>query len=378
MHDIHPPVWLYLFGFLGLIGPLVVIHELGHYLAGRLFGVKVETFSLGFGPEVAAWTDGHGTRWRLAALPLGGYVKFFGDANGASQPSSDVSRLSAAERAVAFPCQPVWQRAIIVAAGPFINLLFAALVFGGFAYSYGERIVPPVVHEVVQGSAAAAAGLQPGDRILTVAGQRVYDFTEIQPLIMMRNNQLTELQIERHGHPMHVVTTPRDVVFKDRFGNSYHIGQLGIAAKTIEYRPVGPLRAFVVGWREVGHLIASQVDGIKQMVLGKRPSSDLGGALRMAKTAGEVATLGARDFLAFIALISVAVGAINLLPIPVLDGGHLLLYGFEALFRQPVDHRIQEWAFLAGFVLILSLGVFSIWNDLHAMGVWHRLAAVLS
>ena len=375
MPIIHPSAILYLIGFIGLFGPLVIIHEFGHYIVGRLCGVKVEAFSIGFGPELFAWHDKRGTRWRLALLPIGGYVRFFGDANAASAPG-DVSRLTAAERAVAFPCKPLWQRTLVVAAGPFINLLFAAIIFAGFIFAYGEVHHPPIVGEIIPGTAAQIAGLKVGDRVVSVAGKATDDFMDILPLVMMRNNQSTPIVIERHNEMLTLSVTPQEKTNTDRFGNVYHIGFLGIGQSHYSLKKLGPVDAFIAGWVQVGRLVAMQADGVKQIVTGMRPTSDMSGTIRMAKTAGEVASLGLKPFIDFIAMMSVAVGAINLLPIPMLDGGHLLLYGFEAVLRKPVNQRIQEYALISGFALVIGLALFSFWNDLQAMGVLHRLEAI--
>lgn len=375
MPIIHPSAALYLIGFIGLFGPLVIIHEFGHYIVGRACGVRVETFSIGFGPELLAWHDKSGTRWRLALFPLGGYVRFFGDANAASAPD-DVSGLTAAEKSVAFPCKPLWQRALIVAAGPFINLLLAAFIFAGFIFAYGEVHHPPVVGEIITGSAADHAGLKVGDRIVSVAGKEIDDFSDILPVVMMRNNQATPMIVERQHTMLFLTVTPQDKKNTDRFGNVYHVGFLGIGQSQYSLKKLNPLDAFVSGWKQVGRLIVMQVDGIKQIVSGMRPTSDMSGTLRMAKTAGEVASMGIKPFIDFIAMMSVAVGAINLLPIPMLDGGHLLLYAFEAVLRKPVNQRVQEYAMMSGFVLVIGLALFSFWNDLQAMGVWHHLSSI--
>ncbi len=375
MSIIHPSAALYLIGFVGLFGPLVIIHEFGHYIVGRMCGVQVEAFSIGFGPELFAWHDKRGTRWRLALLPVGGYVRFFGDANAASAPG-DVSQLTEAEKAVAFPCKPLWQRALIVAAGPFINLLFAAAIFACFIFAYGEVHHPPVVGEVIAKSAASKAGLKIGDRIISIAGKPIDDFSDILPVVMMRNNQPTPMVIERQHETLFLTVTPQEKSNTDRFGNVYRIGFLGIGQAEFKLIKLGPLDAFASGWKQVGKLIVMQADGLKQILTGMRPTSDMSGTLRMAKTAGEVASLGAKAFIDFIAMMSVAVGAINLLPIPMLDGGHLLLYAFEAVLRKPVNQRIQEYAMMSGFALVIGLALFSFWNDLQAMGVWQRLSTI--
>jgi regulator of sigma E protease len=371
-----PPAF-YILGLLLLIGPIVTIHELGHYLAGRLFGVHSEVFSFGFGKELIGYTDIRGTRWRISAIPLGGYVRFAGDANAASMPARDTAQHHDPR---ALTSKPLWQRAIVAAAGPFINLATAALIFAAFIFAYGLYVASPVVQFVTKGGAAERAGIQVGDVIQKVNDQTIIDFADLKPIIMLRNGQPTRITFKRGSDIMTVTATPDTAKETDRFGNVYHLGRLGIAnmptrKDVVHFSAIGALQQGVV---RVGDVIAMQVDGIKQIVTGRRPLTDLSGLPRMSKTAGEIMTMGWKEFISFMAVISVSIGAINLLPIPTLDGGHLLLYAVEGITRRPLNQRLLEAAYVSGFFLIVCLMIFTFWNDLQAMGAWSKLASFVS
>jgi regulator of sigma E protease len=373
----HVPPSFYLLGLLLLIGPIVTIHELGHYLAGRLFGVHSEIFSFGFGKELLGFTDKRGTRWRISAIPLGGYVRFAGDANAASMPARDAV---AKQDPRALTSKPLWQRAIVAAAGPAINLTSAALIFAGFVYAYGMLISPPVVHQVSKASAAERAGIKVGDVILSVNNKKIGDFGELRPLIMLRNGQNTRIDLRRGSQILQVTAVPDLATDVDRFGNVYKIGRLGISnAPTkkdiVQFSAFGSLLQGVV---QVGDVIKLQIDGVKQIITGRRPLSDLSGLPRMGKTAGEIMTLGWKEFISLMAVISVSIGFINLLPVPTLDGGHLLIYSIEGVIRRPLNQRLLEAAYVSGFFLIACLMIFTFWNDLQAMGAWSKLASLVS
>jgi regulator of sigma E protease len=367
------PGYFWILGLLLLIGPLVTLHELGHYGAGRLFGVHADVFSFGFGPELIGITDRRGTRWRISAFPLGGYVKFAGDANAASLPAA-----AAATDPRSLLAKPIWQRSIVVAAGPLTNLLVAALIFTGFTYAYGRAVAPPVIEAVTKGSVAERAGLLPGDRIVTIEGRVISDFQDIRPIILLRNEQPVAMVIERKGNLLNFTVVPQTLVEKDRFGNIYKTGRLGIGQSQYEMKPQTLFQALAHSPRQIGDFVVMQVDAFKQIITGRRPISDLSGFIRMSKTAGEVLTLGWQSFLFFLASVSIAIGVINLLPIPALDGGHLLIYGIEAVSRRPLNQKLLEMAYATGFLLIICLMIFTFWNDLQAMGAWSKLARLIS
>jgi regulator of sigma E protease len=364
--------------FLVVIGPLVFVHELGHYLVGRWFGVHAETFSIGFGKELFAWHDKRGTRWRIAAMPLGGYVKFAGDMNASSQTDPAWLELPPHERNRTFPSKPVWQRALIVAAGPVVNLLFAAIVLAGFAFAYGENVTPAQVSAIVKGSAAEKAGLKTGDRIVGFAGVEVELFPDLKKLVVSHvPGEKVDIEVQRNGTNLTLPIVVGAQVERDRFGNEYRYGALGVQSTQSVLRPVGLLEAPLVGLRRTGELIGMMADGLVDIILGKRSLQELGGPLKMAQFSGEQAALGPEALIAFIALVSINLGFINLLPIPMLDGGHLFFYGIEAIQRRPVSPRLQEIAFRSGLALLLGLMIFVTLNDLASFGLWRGLTGLI-
>jgi len=369
-----PGILLTIVAFALVIGPLVFVHEMGHYLAGRLFGVKAEAFSIGFGREIAGFTDKRGTRWKFGWLPLGGYVRFAGDMNPASQPDPNWLALPAAERAKTFQAKPLWQRAIIVAAGPITNFVLAILILAGFAMAYGDVRTPPVAAGIEQGSAAARAGLLPGDRITAVGGRSVATFKDIGSYTQLRPGETVRVDLVRNGQPMSREVTLGTVVEKDRFGGEFHIGRLGIAAGDPVLVRVSLFEAPLIGWDRTIEIVRSTVDGLGQIITGRRSVKELGGPLKIAQISGQQLALGPTYFVGLIALISINLGFINLLPVPMLDGGHLFFYAIEAVRRRPVEPQIMEWAFRGGLAAILALMLFVTFNDLGAFGVWKNLA----
>ncbi|WP_029724519.1 M50 family metallopeptidase [Sphingomonas sp. UNC305MFCol5.2] len=372
-----PGILLTVLAFALVIGPLVFLHELGHYLAGRWFGVKAEEFSIGFGREVIGITDKRGTRWKFGWLPLGGYVRFAGDMNPASQPSPEWLSLPAQERAKTFQAKPLWQRAIIVAAGPIANFVIAILILAAFAFAYGQNSTPSVVGSVQPRSAAAVAGLQPGDRITALGGRSVENFTDMVKYTQLRPNEPVRIEFTRGDQNLSadtVIGTREEV---DRFGNRFKLGVLGIGNSDPVVKPVGLLEAPLVGIRQTIDIVQMTVDGLGQIITGRRSISELGGPLKIAQVSGERLVLGPIEFAFLIALISINLGFINLLPVPVLDGGHLLFYAVEAVRRRPVEPQVMEWAFRGGLIAILALMLLVTLNDLGAFGVWRNLAGLI-
>jgi len=363
--------------FLCAIGPLVFIHEMGHYLAGRLFGVKAEAFSIGFGREIAGVTDSRGTRWKFGWLPLGGYVRFAGDINVASQPDPAWLALPAAERMQTFQAKPLWQRAIIIAAGPAINLILAVLILAGFAYTYGVDRTPAVVGTVIAGAPGATAGLQPGDRILAIDGRAIETFTDVARYALIRPGQQVTLRVERDG-----TTSDRPLAIgvvrqRDRFGNDYRIGRIGIGSGDPVLAPVSLVEAPVAGVRMTVDIISGTLETLGQIISGRRSIDELGGPIRIAKISGEQMALGLSAFVWLVAMLSINLGFINLLPVPMLDGGHLFFYAIEAIRRRPLEPRVQEWAFRGGLAAVLALMLIVTFNDLSAVGLWQRLAGLI-
>jgi regulator of sigma E protease len=372
-----PGVLLTLIAFLLVIGPLVFVHELGHYFAGRVFGVKAEAFSIGFGREIFGITDRRGTRWKFGWLPLGGYVRFAGDMNPASQPSDDWLRLPAEERNATFQAKPLWQRAIIVAAGPFTNFALAILILSGFAMAYGDNRTPTVIQTIQPGSVAEAAGFAPGDRIDRIDGRTVTTFDDIVRIVRFRPGEAMRFEIERDGREITTTVAPGVIVETDRFGNEYRIGRLGIIPTDPVNVSVGLIEAPVVAVRKTGEIVRLMVDTLGQVITGRRSAKELGGPLAIANASGEQMADGIESFVFFVALISINLGFINLLPVPMLDGGHLFFYAIEAVRRKPVNPAVQEWAFRSGLLLLLSLMLFVTFNDLSSFGVWKGLAGLI-
>jgi regulator of sigma E protease len=374
----QPGLLFSLAAFIAMIAVLVVVHEGGHFLAGRMFDTKVDAFAFGFGRELFGWTDGKGVRWRLNAVPLGGYVRFTGDMNEASQTDPAVLKLPRAEREKLFAFKPLWQRTIIVAAGPAVNFLFAILVLAGFYMTLGHPTTPPVVAAVMPDSAAARAGLQVGDRILEIDGTRITRFEDVINIVISGTGQPVSMRIARDaGQPLSLTLTPAMVESKDRFGNVSRHPRLGIARGPQVVERVGPLPAIGHAITATGDITVSIGRTLRQVVLGERSLDELGGPIRTGQVAGQQASLGLASFVAFMAFFSINLGFINLIPIPMLDGGHLLLYAVEALRRQPLGEKAQQWAFMSGFAAIMSLMVVLTWNDLSLVGVWKQLAVWL-
>ncbi len=356
-----------------MIAVLVVVHEGGHYLAGRWFGCRIDSFAIGFGKELFGFNDSRGTRWKLNALPLGGYVKFTGDMNEASQPDPAMLALPASERAQLFVFKPLWQRAIIVAAGPVINFLFAILILTSFYIALGVPVTPPVATQVMPNSVAAAAGIAAGDRIVAVDGQTTERFEDIFNKVMVNAGEPMTLTVVRAGVSRTVTVTPKVVIDKDRFGNVTRHGRLGILASGREIVAVGPIAAVGKGVRDTFEIAGSIARTIGQIISGNRSLDEMGGPIKAATVTGQQASLGLLAFIGFMAFFSINLGFINLLPIPMLDGGHLLLYAIEAIRRRPIGAKVQEWAFMSGFAALMSLMAVLTWHDLGAVGLWDRL-----
>lgn len=449
-----------IFAFLLVLGPLVVLHELGHYLVGRLFGVKADAFSVGFGKELAGWTDRQGTRWRISALPLGGYVQFAGDMNPASAPSAADDGLTPAERARTFHSKPLWQRALIVLAGPVTNLLFAVAIIAAFNYTHGKMVAPAEVAAFTENSRASAAGVKIGDRIITVDGERIETLADLPEHVIPYPGQTVTLGIRRDGRQISVPVALADRTVSDSFGNESRIGdlgidfavpvvggffgdspaekagmkvgdrivaindrtigsfldipeivqprpgekvtivvrrdgqthvlpvtlgtaestdqrgrparigQLGIKAGLGEIEPVGPVEAVALGFENSFGIMRMMVTGIGQIFTGQRSVKELGGPIKIAKYSGEQFSLGWDDFISFVALISINLAFINLLPIPGLDGGHLAFYAAETVRRKPLSARSQEWAIRTGVALVLTLMVLVTVNDVASLPIF--------
>jgi regulator of sigma E protease len=363
--------WLlgYVVPFLFVLTIVVFFHELGHFLVARWNGVRVQVFSVGFGPELAGFTDRRGTRWKISAIPLGGYVKFLGDDNAASVSTpSSADGMSAAERQESFACKPVGQRAAIVAAGPIANFLLAIVIFAGVFMFYGKQITSPRVDSVQPDSAAAAAGFQPGDLVLSIDGRPVETFTDLQRIVSINAGTPLEIVVERGGVRVTLRAVPALREVRDAFGNVRRIGVLGISrsmspedAKVV---PVPPLQAVVLGLEETWFVIERTLAYIGGVLIGRESADQLGGPIRIAQVSGQVASIGLVALVHLAAVLSVSIGLLNLFPIPLLDGGHLLFYAIEAVRGRPLSERAQELSFRIGLAIVLMLMIFATFNDI--------------
>ena len=364
-------------GFIAVIGPLVFVHELGHYLAGRMFGVQADMFSIGMGRELFGWTDRRGTRWKVSALPIGGYVKFRGDMGPASEPDPAWLALPPEEKARTLQGKPVWQRFVVVAAGPFTNFIAAITIFIVYFGVMGVPQTPTVIGLVVPGTAAAEAGLQPGDRVLKVAGRSVARFEDMAQMIALRPHIHLDLLVDRHGKMLIVPVTPKVEEAIDPAGNKIEIGLLGVVAASAVNTHPGAIGVIGEAFRETGHTVRTITDVIGQILGGERSAKELGGPLKIAQFSGTAVTVGWLPFFRFMALISINLGFINLLPIPLLDGGHLFFYLIEGVRRRPLPAQAQEWAFRSGLALLLGFMLFVTINDLGSFGLWTKLHGLI-
>ena len=359
-----PSILLTVGAFLLLLGPLIVLHELGHYLMGRAFGVRALTFSVGIGKELWHRIDKRGTRWRIAAIPLGGFVLFAGDADATSKPDPALQGASPEELKGTFPGAPLWQRTLIVLAGPLANLLVAVAIIAAFVAAVGVPSNPPIVTGFADSSPARTAGILQGDRIVAVDGKATESFKDVASAVMIYPNQTVRLTVERDGRSFDVPVKLAERVVVDRFGNESRFGMLGLAGGNLELRPVNPVEAVGYGFSESVGIMKTMAIGLKQIIVGERSVKEMGGPVKIAKYSGEMMSLGWMAFIEFAALISINLAFINLLPIPTLDGGHLAFYAAEAVRRRPLDARSQDWAFRGGMALVVTVAVFVTFNDL--------------
>ncbi len=401
--------------FVALLCIIVFFHEYGHFAVARLLGVRVDVFSIGFGKTLAKWRDRQGTEWRIAILPLGGYVKFFGDASPASNASSEVDLedhrkdhpattqfprpghdhevgrgMTADERAVCFHFKPVWARASIVAAGPVANFALAIVIFAGLLMTFGAFVSEPRVGLVQEGSAAEQAGFVAGDRILSVDGQAVSQFTDLAVIIRLNSNEALSFEVDRSGELIVIEATPRRQEIEDAYGNKSEMGVLGIVGdqSAVSFVRYGPVEAFGAAVKQVWQIIHTTGKFLVRLIGGKENASQLGGPIKMAQYAGQSALSGfvsdagqepldfltqlkisAANFINLAGIVSVSIGFLNLLPVPVLDGGHLMFYAYEAAAGRPLGSRAQAIGFRVGIVLLASFMLFVTWNDISSFFV---------
>ncbi|HEX2591113.1 MAG TPA: RIP metalloprotease RseP [Rhizomicrobium sp.] len=368
VHDLFQWAPLGLPAYVFLITVVVFFHELGHFAVARWCGVKVETFSIGFGPEIVGWFDRKGTRWKISWIPFGGYVKFFGDADAASTPDRElVSRLTEEEKRVSFLHKPVYQRAMVVAAGPIANFILAVVIFAGFLFAFGHVSMPPIVGSVAPHSAAEAAGIKKGDIIRSINGEQIKEFDRLPEIVSLSAGQTLTLELERQGKVFTVHAMPRLMQVKDPVQGDAKVVALGVRSDpkakltVVKY---GPLEAIGQGVSRVWLIVHGTLTTIWQMVAGQADMSQLRGPVGMAGMAQKVAALSFWYLVQLAAVISVSIGLINLFPIPMLDGGHLLYYAFEAVLGRPLGERAQDVGYRLGLAAVLGLVILVTWNDL--------------
>ncbi|APG84384.1 RIP metalloprotease RseP [Sinorhizobium americanum] len=356
--------------FLFLLTLLVFVHEMGHYLVGRWSGIRIVAFSVGFGPELFGRTDRHGTRWKFCAIPLGGYVKFFGDEDAASTP--DYRRLEAIrpeERARTFLGAKLWKRAATVAAGPIANFLLAIAIFAVLFSIYGRAVADPVVAFVAPGSAAEKAGVLPGDKLISIDGKPIATFDDVRRYVSVRPELPIKVRIDRAGSVVDLDMVPQRTESVDPLGNKVEEGKIGIGtnqeAGNFRVETYGPLEAVGQGALQSWRIVTGTFDYLSNLFVGRMNADQVGGPIRIAQMSGQMAKLGIAEVLNFAAVLSVSIGLLNLMPVPVLDGGHLMFYAVEALRGKPVGPAAQELAFRIGFAMVLMLTVFAAWNDIN-------------
>jgi regulator of sigma E protease len=370
----------YIVPFLFVLTIVVFFHELGHFYAARRCGVRVEVFSVGFGRAIASWHDKHGTEWKIGWLPLGGYVKFFGDENEASSPDAEkLKELPDDARGDTLFFKPLWQRAIVVAAGPVANFILAIIIFASLYTLLGQRITDPVIGTVVENSAAERAGMKTDDLITAIDGDEVTTFSQVRRLVTVSAGVPLDFSLERGGVDLLLTATPDRVLEVDRFGNEYHVGRLGVSVNadenTIRHERYNPITAIWMGVEESYFIIEQTFVVLGRIIMGRESAESLGGPIRIAQLSGQTATLGFVALINLTAVLSVSIGLINLFPIPMLDGGHLAFYAYEAVFGKPMSERAQEIGMRIGLSMVMMLFIFVTWNDLARLDVFGRIVS---
>ncbi|HET8546270.1 MAG TPA: RIP metalloprotease RseP [Pseudolabrys sp.] len=359
----------YVVPFLFVLTIVVFFHELGHFLMARLCGIKVLVFSIGFGPEIAGFNDRYGTRWKISAVPLGGYVKFFGDDNAASVPDqAAAASMSDADRKDSFMFQPVRSRAAVVAAGPIANFVLAIAIFAAIFMTVGKQTTSARVDTVQPASAAEAAGFKPGDLVTAINGEKIESFSDMQRIVSISAGETLSIDVDRGGAPINLKAIPQLKELKDNFGNVHRLGVLGISRSMspgdIKTEKAGPLRAIVMGAQETWFVVDRTLAYIGGVFMGREAADQLGGPIRIAQVSGQVATAGFTALIHLTAVLSVSIGLLNLFPIPLLDGGHLLFYAIETIRGRPLSERAQEVGFRIGLAVVVMLMIFATFNDI--------------
>jgi len=358
----------YIIPTLLVLGVVVFVHEFGHFIVGRMCGVGVSAFSIGFGPELCGFNDRYGTRWRISAIPLGGYVKFYGDQNAASLPDeAEMAKMTPEERRKSLPAQPLWARALIVAAGPAANFVLAIVIFAATTFIYGKATLTPRVEGVEEASVAAAAGFRGGDLVLRIDGQPIEGFSDLQQIVMSHPDRALTFVVERGGENVTLTATPALKDVKTPFGTQ-RIGFLGIRQSSdpsdLHYTFPTLLGAASLGVTETFGIVSKTLGYVGGMIAGRESASQLSGPLGIGQAVGVVASWGFGPLLNLMAWMSVSIGLVNLFPIPILDGGHLLFFAIEASRGRPLSERAQEMGFRMGLALVVALMLFVTFNDI--------------
>jgi len=366
----------YILPFIALIVVVVFIHEYGHYYFAKRFGVGVTDFSIGFGKEMFGWNDKSGTRWKVCLIPLGGYVKFFGDRNVYSQADNDkiIKEYSKEDQDKLFVLKPLYQRALIVFGGPLANFLLAILIFFSVYTFAGKDFTPAVINEVQKDSPAMVAGLKDKDIVVSIDGNEVKSIMEVSKYIMMSTDEFINFTVNRYDQDLTFRVKPNIVEGEDNLGNKINKRMVGIKLgaynNEVNHVKLGPAKALFYAVNEVYYVSTSSLKYIGSMIAGNGDTSQLGGPIRIAKISGQVAEFGILPFISLMAYISISLGLINLFPIPMLDGGHLMFYGIEKVLGRPLSQKTQEGFFRIGMFLLLSLMFFTTFNDLKDVGLF--------
>jgi regulator of sigma E protease len=363
---LHNTVW-----FMIILSLIVFIHEFGHYYVAKLAGVKIDAFAIGFGPEIFGWNDKSGTRWKICCLPMGGYVKMYGDANPSSMPDAEKNKkMTPEEKKLAFHYKPLPAKAAVVFAGPLANFILAFAILTFFFSYYGKPLTTTEISMVLEDSAAAEAGLVAGDTIISIDETKVKEFADIQRIISLNTGTPVIIEFSHDGEVKKTNITPRISIRKDLFGNEIKGALLGISANVVSYEKLGAGSAAVQAIKETYNLSAGTLTAIWQMATGKRSAREISGPIGIAKYSGQSADKGLPTVLWFMVIISINLGLVNLLPIPALDGGHLLYYAIEALRGKPMAEKFQQWGFRIGIALVAALAVFAIFNDIRNLNLF--------
>lgn len=379
MEHILSLVQHYALPFVLVISVVVFAHEFGHYWVAKKCGIRIESFSIGFGPKLFGWTDKSGTVWQVACLPFGGYVKMFGDSDAASSPDqAALTVMTEAEKKVSFHYQPVNTRIAVVTAGPIANYLFAIVTLALLFSFQGQPFTPAVVNALQENSVAEKAGFLPKDRVVSIDDTAIERFEDIKRIVSMNSGTPISVVVERDGAMKTIVLTPEVSIQKDRLGSEHRLGKIGIISTGLDYKKWPPLTALWKSVIEAWKITGDTLKGLGQIISGVRGSEEIGGPLRIAEMSGHVAEDGFPAILWFAAVISINLGLINIFPIPLLDGGHFLFFVCEKILRRPLSEKTQEIGMRIGLTLVLSLMVFATWNDLVHLKVFEKIKDLLS